>query len=263
VLLTSHELERVITFDAARQEKLYTRTERFQGGRAFFHRDFPDVYDLNYLQVEDLSSDLEVTALADEAERIQGEAGLQHRRVQIADEATGVSLESGFRELGWEVERLLLMAHHRERDRRPPPGTATQIGLEEMKVARELSLRQEPKKKSKDEIAQLTDTARLMQEAIGARFYAAHASGEVASTCELYSDGSTAQIEAVITLEQHRNKGLGRAVVLTALDVALSEGHDFVFLIADDDDWPKEMYIKLGFDPIGRGFFNFIRSPKA
>jgi GNAT superfamily N-acetyltransferase len=111
-------------------------------------------------------------------------------------------------------------------------------------------------------MAQLIDTARLMQEAIGARFFAARVSGEVASTCDLYSDGLTAQIEAVITLEQHRNKGLGRAVVLAALDVAQSEGHDFVFLIADDDDWPKELYTRLGFDPIGRTFFNFIRSPK-
>jgi len=260
--VTPHELERVIAFDAARQEKLYTTAEPWHGGRAFFHRDFPDVYDLNYLQVEDLSPDLEASVLAAEADRIQGAAGLKHRRVQVADEATGVRLESGFRELGWEVERLLCMARHRDRDRRPPPGSATEISLEEMKVARELALRQEPKKKSEDEIAQLSDTARLMQEAIGARFYAAYDSGEIAATCELYSDGSTAQIEAVITLEQHRNKGLGSAVVLAALDVALSEGHDFVFLIADDDDWPKELYTKLGFDPIGRCFFNFILSPK-
>jgi len=261
--VTSDELTRAIAFDAARQEKLYTRTQPFQGGRAFFHADFPDVYDLNYLQVEDLSSDLEASALAAEADRIQGGGGLKHRRAQVADEATGLSLENGFRELAWEVERLLLMAHHREPDRHLSPGTATEIGLEEMKIARELSLRREPEKKSEDEIAQLTDTARLMQEAIGARFYATHASGEVASTCELYSDGSSAQIEAVITLEEHRDKGLGRAVVLAALEVALSEGHDFVFLIADDDDWPKELYTKLGFDPIGRGLFNFLRSPST
>lgn len=260
--MTSDELARAIAFDAAQHERLYTRTEPFPGGRAFFHGDFPDVYDLNYLQIEDLACDLEASALADEADRIQGAAGLEHRRVQVADEVTGMHLETGFRELGWDIERLLHMAHHRGPDRRPSPGTATEIGLEEMKVARELSLRQEPKKKSEHEIAQLTDTARLMKEAIGARFYAAHASGEIASTCELYSDGSTAQIEAVITLEQHRNKGLGSAVVVAALDVALSEGHDLVFLIADDDDWPKELYTKLGFDPIGRGFFNFIRSPK-
>ncbi len=256
------ELARATAFDAALHERLCTRTEPFQGGRAFFHSDFPDVHDLNYLQIEDLSSDLEASALADEADRVQGAAALKHRRVQVADEAAGVSLESGFRELGWEVERLLLMAYHREPDRRPPPGIATEIGLEEMKAARELSLRQEPEKKSEGEIAQLTDTARLAREAIGARFYAAHISGEVATTCDLYSDGSTAQIEAVITLEEHRNMGLGRAVVLAALDVALSERHDFVFLIADDDDWPKELYAKLGFDPIGRSYFNFIRSPK-
>ncbi|CAN5468313.1 hypothetical protein BH18ACT16_BH18ACT16_14030 [soil metagenome] len=183
--MTPHELERVIAFDAARQEKLYTSTEPWEGGRAFFHRDFPDVYDLNYLQVEDLSPDFEASVLAAEADRIQGAAGLKHRRVQVAADATGVSLESGFRELGWEVERLLCMAYHRDPDRRPPPGSATEIGLEEMKVAREFSLRQEPKQKSEDEIAQLSDTARLMQEAIGARFYAAYDSGEIAATCEL------------------------------------------------------------------------------
>jgi hypothetical protein len=33
--------------------------------------------------------------------------------------------------------------------------------------------------------------------------------------------------------------------------VALSEGADFVFLIADAQDWPKEMYAKLGFEEIG------------
>ena len=65
------------------------------------------------------------------------------------------------------------------------------------------------------------------------------AGDEIASTCELYSDGVTAQIEAVITLEQHRNKGLARAVVMAALDDALAEGHDLVFLVADDDDWPQ------------------------
>ena len=29
-------------------------------------------------------------------------------------------------------------------------------------------------------------------------------------------------------------------------------GADLVFLVADDEDWPKELYRRLGFDELGR-----------
>ena len=35
-----------------------------------------------------------------------------------------------------------------------------------------------------------------------------------------------------------------------------------IFLIADDADWPKELYAKLGFDPIGR-FWQFTKPPEG
>jgi hypothetical protein len=37
-------------------------------------------------------------------------------------------------------------------------------------------------------------------------------------------------------------------------------GADLVFLIADDADWPKQLYAKLGFDPLGR-YWQFTRPP--
>ena len=73
--------------------------------------------------------------------------------------------------------------------------------------------------------------------------------GEVGAYCELYSDGQTAQIENVFTLDRFRKRGLARAVVSKALEVA--QGHELIFLIADQDDWPKELYRKLGFDDVG------------
>ena len=39
-------------------------------------------------------------------------------------------------------------------------------------------------------------------------------------------------------------------------------GADLVFLVADDRDWPKQLYSKLGFDPVGR-FWQFTRHPPA
>jgi hypothetical protein len=40
-------------------------------------------------------------------------------------------------------------------------------------------------------------------------------------------------------------------VVQRAADDARTGGAETVFLHALDDDWPKELYAKLGFDPIG------------
>jgi predicted GNAT family acetyltransferase len=179
----------------------------------------------------------------------------------VTEEGLGRDVEEGFVKLGWNRERTVVMAHHREPDQRPATGSARRINLGDMRRARELSLRQETEKKSESEIQQLVDCARLMEERIGARFYGARAGDEIASTCELYSDGATAQIEAVITFEQHRNKGLARAVVMAALNDAVAERHDLVFLVADDDDWPQELYRKVGFEAIGRPFCDFILSP--
>ena len=84
------------------------------------------------------------------------------------------------------------------------------------------------------------------------RFFAARVDGEVASYCELYSDGQTAQIENVLTLSRFRKQGLARATVSKALEEARNGRHDLIFLIADQRDWPKELYGKLGFDEVGR-----------
>ena len=46
-----------------------------------------------------------------------------------------------------------------------------------------------------------------------------------------------------------------------ALEESRAAGHDLTFLIADRDDWPKQLYAKLGFDEIGR-IWEFIRPPR-
>jgi hypothetical protein len=40
--------------------------------------------------------------------------------------------------------------------------------------------------------------------------------------------------------------------VLAALDASRRAGHELTFLWADEDDWPRELYRKLGFAVIGR-----------
>jgi ribosomal protein S18 acetylase RimI-like enzyme len=64
-------------------------------------------------------------------------------------------------------------------------------------------------------------------------------------------DGADAQVEDVGTLPEHRNRGYAKAVVLAAIAAAREDGADFVCLVADANDWPKELYRRLGFDEIG------------
>ena len=54
-----------------------------------------------------------------------------------------------------------------------------------------------------------------------------------------------------MTLPEFRNRGLARSVVSKAIEEGRRIGADLVFLTADANDWPKELYRKLGFDEIG------------
>ena len=104
----------------------------------------------------------------------------------------------------------------------------------------------------------LADFRGGLERHAGARFFCARVDGEIASMCELYVDGAIAQVEDVNTLEEFRNRGLARAVVQLAVDEALLGGAELVFIHALDDDWPKHLYAKLGFDPIGY-VWSFVR----
>ena len=76
--------------------------------------------------------------------------------------------------------------------------------------------------------------------------------GRVVAMTKLYSDGVTAQVEDVYTVPEWRNRGCARRLITRAIALAIQAGHELVFIVADDDGWPKYLYSQLGFDPIGR-----------
>jgi predicted GNAT family acetyltransferase len=58
----------------------------------------------------------------------------------------------------------------------------------------------------------------------------------------------------VVTAGPYRQRGYARAVVSAATRASLEHGNEITFLVADDEDWPKELYAKLGYEPIGRRY---------
>ena len=103
---------------------------------------------------------------------------------------------------------------------------------------------------------------RVFTDVTGARFFAVRVDGALAGFGELYAHDGVAEIDDVHTLERFRRRGIAKAVVAHIVREAREVGAEVVFLIADDADRPKELYRKLGFDPVGR-FWQFTKPPEG
>ncbi|HEX2293992.1 MAG TPA: GNAT family N-acetyltransferase [Actinomycetota bacterium] len=258
--MTEDLFARAVGFEHWMQEHAAERIEPFAWGRAVFNDTFHRVYDLNALRVETPEPGLTADALAAEADRLHVPAGHQHRRVVVPDAALGERLGPGFRRLGWEVRRFLFMGLLREPDDGTPRAPVRELAEAEHWEAKRWFMAGAPEAFDDLVVTQLLEKDRLKERFVDFRRFGVEADGRVVSVCELYSDGSTAQVEDVSTQEPYRGRGYARATVLTAVGAARDAGCDFVFLVADEDDWPRELYRKLGFDPLGI-VYDFLKLP--
>jgi ribosomal protein S18 acetylase RimI-like enzyme len=253
------ELERCLEFVARMADRAAAQKVRSEHGVALLAPDFPDVWSRNYLFVE-RSDDVSAAELAAEVDAIFEPLDLRHRKVELFDADAGDRLEPGFRELGWKGECDVIMTWKRPPDRAADTALVDEASVEDLVPAWAESWQRDANVPDEDVARQLVENKRTLATAVETRFFAARVEGTVASYCELYSDGQVAQIENVLTLERFRNRGLARATVSRALTEARDADHELIFLIADRDDWPKELYRKLGFDEVGR-IWEFLRSP--
>jgi predicted GNAT family acetyltransferase len=254
------ELDRAVAFEQALLESAAERIERVPLGTAVFTDSLPVVWSLNLLRVEQSGPTAE--EIAAEAERLQGEAGLAHRRVSIRDEGAGRSLEAGFVALGWKPDVFLFMIPSREPRRRVDTSGVVEVEREALRPIREAILGEWLGELDNEVIRQIRESDGRFAAAGNARHFAVLVDGQPVSSTDLFSDGRTAQIEDVGTLPDHRGAGYASAVVMKALEEARATGHDFVFLVADGRDWPKEMYRRLGFEGIGEKYA-FLLSGRA
>jgi predicted N-acetyltransferase YhbS len=83
------------------------------------------------------------------------------------------------------------------------------------------------------------------------RFAVLDDDGVAIAWARLWRRGSEAQVEDVVCLAEHRGHGYGRAVVAAATRAAVQDGAELVFIVADAEDWPRELYGRLGFAAVG------------
>jgi GNAT superfamily N-acetyltransferase len=252
------ELARATAFEDALHEAAAERVVRSPLGIAYFTDSLSRVWSANTFRVERKGVSLD--EVVEEAERLQGDAGLDHRRVEIADEETGRALEAGFAGLGWKTDVFLYMLARREPERIVDTSQVEEVASERLRPIREVIHREWLPNLDAETLAQLAAAERRIASAANARHFAVVHEGSLVSAADLFSDGRTAQIEDVVTLPEHRGNGFASAVVMRALEEARAVGHDLVFLIADARDWPKELYRRLGFDGVGERYAYLLSS---
>jgi predicted GNAT family acetyltransferase len=246
---TRSDADRIAAATRWIEEVTSTRLVATPLGTALYNDGFLVRYDSNFLRVEGgagTTDATEVAAVCDEHFD-----GFAHREVIVEDARRGAAMAPGFGELGWRVDRLLTMARREEPDAAPAVDGVTELDVDEIVAfTREVHLRNFPGD-TQGVADSLAAFSRVLHERAGARFFGARVDGAVASACELYVHEGAAQIEDVNTLAPFRGRGLARRVVSFAAREAVDAGADLVWLIADDNDWPKELYATLGFRPVG------------
>lgn len=243
------ELERVRRFERE-IEMAGTETVPSPLGVGVLTPELPRRHDSNYVFIERAKDAREAIG---EADRILGGAGRDYRVIVTFDEDVGERLRAQFRALGWRTQRHVFMVQRREPEKgadlsvvREVDESALRRGRTRMIVSYEWG--------SEELAEQLLDAKILLADRAETRFFGVEVDGEIVAWTDLYVAQGVGQVEDVATLPEHRGKGYATAVVLHAVDEARSAGADLVFLVADDEDWPKALYTRLGFDPVGLSY---------
>jgi ribosomal protein S18 acetylase RimI-like enzyme len=252
------EFARALAFLRLLQERTSTRVEPFRWGTALFNDDIPERHYSNFVRVEEPLTGVEVAELLDETDRAL--LGLPHRLIGVEDDADGERVAMGLAASGYAGDHSVLLALRREPDRPGEPDTVVEVAFDEarpfeVEVYRRMLADQDPAV-----IEKFADHRRIVQRAVNGRFFAQRIDGQIAGMCELYLVDGLAQVEHVDTLEEFRGRGVARNLVLRALAEARAASADLTIIEADVNDWPVELYRRLGFDEIGRTWA-FLRAP--
>jgi GNAT superfamily N-acetyltransferase len=202
---------------------------------------FPSYFHLNVVRVEE-DPGMSVDALIEFAD--EALAGLDHRRVDIEPVEVAESLRGGFAARGWQMERLVLMLHDADR-----PSQTGGTSVEEVPHDAVHALRAAWMKESFPNLDPGTyfEEAREVARLLGSRAFAVLEAGTPVAYAMLEQIGRSAEIVAVYVRPDHRGRGLGTALTSAAIDAAGDV--DELWIAADDEGRPKQLYRRLGFRP--------------
>jgi ribosomal protein S18 acetylase RimI-like enzyme len=210
--------------------------------------ELPLRYDSNYLFLERAA---DASEALNEADRIFADSAHDDRVIVTFDDELGERLRPQFDALGWRTMRHIFMVQRRPPEKSADLSVVKEVDEAALRPGRAREILAQPW--GTPEVAtQILDAKGLIGRRAETRFFAIEADDEIVAWTDLYVAQDVAQVEDVATVEAHRGRGYATAVVLHAVEEGRRAGADLVFLVADEDDWPKLLYQRLGFDEIGR-----------
>jgi ribosomal protein S18 acetylase RimI-like enzyme len=256
-------LDRVLTWVHAVAAERAARRVAVPGGVALMHPDFPVVHNQNYLLLTEVSPGVDAASVNRAAEQTLGAAGVEHRVIEVHEPALIERLDAGLLGSGYRRSTDLLMWFRGplpEPDRAEAP--VVELGPDERcEIAAAWRMAEGPD--WPEPIArQLGERARTILPVVHTTFLGVRDdAGEVVARTDLYQRDGIAQVEEVVTTPAAQNRGFASSLVRDAVRRAQTAGADLVFLVADADDWPADLYRRLGFEDLGRTAL-YIRSPE-
>ena len=245
------QLSAVLHFIRETNLLLPTEVREIPEGWVVRSANWPAVWMLNHVRV---TSEVTYEHATELCRRHLADANFDHLFVE--HQGSGPALAERFRQEGWEVDVELNSVLTGEADRRVDtraviePGEDQALALMERWMADDETLKLSP-----EELRQLVDVNRQVWRQRRARRLGIRGpDGKLAGITMLFSDGRIGQVEDVYVVPEARGKGHGRALVTRATELAREAGHELTFIVADDNGWPKQLYRKLGFEPVGRSW---------
>jgi GNAT superfamily N-acetyltransferase len=202
---------------------------------------YPNYYDLNLVRVEDDPplSVRELVAIADRAL-----AGLVHRRLDFDLVHVAQPLRQGFEAEGWMAERLVLM----RLEERTPHGSDVAVETVPYDTVHELRVGWSREDlPDQDPIAWLAQAREVALRRDPQVLVVRNEQAPVAFA-QIERVGDAAEITGVYVHPSRRGGGLGTALTRAAIEAAGSVRD--LWIGADDEDRPKELYARLGFRPV-------------
>jgi GNAT superfamily N-acetyltransferase len=246
------DFARAAAFSTWLEDALAGELTAWAGGTVVLDRSAPDVWDSNHLRLErpweDTPEDFPVAV--EDATRA---FGMRTPVVSIADEAQADHLGDALRAAGYVRDGFVFMAS------RTSPGRVEDVvedfDYEGVRPHRRPHMALAWKSDEPPPAPELVDQQLAADAQVAAvvedRWFAVRDGGTLVAMCRLMSRGDVGQVEDVSTLPAFRNRGCARAVVGAAVTASHDAGHALTFIIAHEDDWPRRLYAKLGFELVG------------
>jgi ribosomal protein S18 acetylase RimI-like enzyme len=256
---TDGRLRRALAFERDAYQQAAARVEPLPYGLALVDERRPEAYNANVLWVT-ARDGVGAGDLVADAGALLG--GCTQPKVVVEHEALARALTPELRSAGWTAEWTLYMTHERAPDRCVDLAAVREVRHDDLLAAEDRHRRDQPRTKAAAARRQVIAHKRAVGELLDERCFAAYAGGEICAYAKLRHRDRVAQVEDVVVLPGHRGAGLGRVVTSAALAAGLALEPELLFIGADDDDWPKELYARLGFVAVGRAG-GFLRPPPS